>query len=392
MIHFYLLALANFFFFLANSFFHLFPIYMGQIGASTTYIGLIMGLTSGMSVILTWTFRNRIDFVNKRKFLFYSSVCCMLVYLGYYLRADLYSIPFWRLLQGVFYSISFTFGAAYAVDLIPPSRRAGLIGLFGISGALTNAVGPFMAERLLMHYPFAILFLAAAFSMLIAAGCLFAIRSVPPARDKNTTQPAHLKEYRKIIPLPLLLGMIFATFFSFISHYARESGLNEVAWFYLGYTFILMIVRVLFNGRFSTWKYQITIPTTFYIGIVGLVLASGLSAYPVVPMLVAIGMMLGIAHGILYPTLTVVFLEATPHRSGKATLIFILCFNLGGMLASFINGFIADLTGYQYMYLIAAAVVFLLFMGLYDSVEVRRLSGQRIAPAKLEQIDLDVKS
>lgn len=388
MANFYLLALANFFFFLANSFFHLFPIYMGEIGASTTYIGLVMGLTSAMAVVLTWAFRNKIDFINKQKFLFYAGLGGLLVYLGYYVRADLYTIPALRLLQGVFYSVGFTFGAALAVDLIPKHRRAGLIGLFGISGALTNAVGPFVAERLLVRFEFDVLFLAAALSMVVSVGCLYFIRCAAHKPTMEESLPAVFSEYRKIVALPLLLGMIFQTFFSFISHYSRSLEIEPVSFFYLGYTLILMMVRVSLNKKLNTWRSSTTIPVTLMAGIIALLLASGLTAYPIAYILMLVGALLGITHGILYPTLTVLFLEATPRRPGKATLMFILCFNLGGMVASFVNGYVADLVGYRWMYLISAGVAGLFFVIFYNAREVRRLSAKPVPEKSIEELPL----
>lgn len=388
MVNFYLLALANFFFFLANSFFHLFPIYMGEIGASTTYIGLVMGLTSAMAVVLTWAFRNKVDFINKQKFLFYAGLGGLLVYLGYYVRADLYTIPVLRLLQGIFYSIGFTFGAALAVDLIPKSRRAGLIGLFGISGAITNAAGPFIAELLLFRFEFEVLFLAAAMSMVISVGCLYFIKCAAQKSGVDKSLPARFSEYSKIIALPLLLGMIFQTFFSFISHYSRSLEIEPVSFFYLGYTLVLMMVRVSLNKKLNTWRSSTTIPVTLMAGIIALLLSSMLTAFPIVYLLMLVGALLGITHGILYPTLTVLFLEATPQRSGKATLMFILCFNLGGMAASFVNGYVADLVGYRWMYLISAGAAVVFFLIFYNAREVRRLSTKPLPEQAVEELPL----
>jgi len=71
---FILLAIANFLFFLGNSIFLLLNIYVAQIGGSKIYIGIIMGLPNAVLVLMMWIYRNKIDYLNKRKYLILASI------------------------------------------------------------------------------------------------------------------------------------------------------------------------------------------------------------------------------------------------------------------------------------------------------------------------------
>lgn len=380
MLNFYLLAFSNFFFFLGNSFFHLFPIYMDHLGATSTYIGIIMGMTGGISVFLTWTFRNKIDFMNKRRFILLAGLFSVLVYLAYFICADLYSIPVIRFFQGFVYSVGFTFGAAFVVELIPAHKRTGLIGLFGISGAITNALGPLIAEKLIAAFSFPAVFLAAMATSFFWILCVFLVKhrqEIPSVQKKE--QSAHISEYKKIIPITLLFGAVFSTLFSFISHYAKELKLDTVTYFYMGYTAVLIIVRIFFNEKLNVWRKEKVIFFSFLSGIAAIFSAFILDYVHISILLALTGMLHGISHGFLYPAFNVIFVEVTPHRSGKATLVFILCFNLGGMLSSFFYGFIADIIGYSWMYLFATVLTSILFVFFYDKNEIQRIGRVHLA-------------
>ncbi|HCL57812.1 MAG TPA: hypothetical protein DHW82_12505 [Spirochaetia bacterium] len=355
--NFIFLAFSNFFFFAGNSFFHLLPLYLGKIGGSKTYIGVVMGLTTGLMVLLSWSLRNKIDFLDKKKFVIYSALLATLIYVGYFFTANLYTVFFWRMLQGVIYTIGFTFSAAILVEIIPKEKLVGLVAVFGISGALTNAFGPFVGEKIIKYASFKYIFLAAAVSSLLWLFFIFQVGYVkikPKKQDSSSEAP--ISVYLKIIPTAILFGMVFSSFFSFISHYAEEYHIVPISAFYLSYTGILILIRLFFFDKMNSWNIHKTIRSSFFLVLLVLTGAYFLPRFSFPLFLGLIGAGYGMAHGFLYPTVSVLFLRQTPERRGKATIVFILLFNLGHSISSVFLGFTADHIGYPYMYLIAAAI------------------------------------
>ena len=57
-----------------------------------------------------------------------------------------------RLVQGIAFSACFNGCATAIVDLLRPEERAQGIGLFGVSGSMAVAIGPFLGERVLLSW------------------------------------------------------------------------------------------------------------------------------------------------------------------------------------------------------------------------------------------------
>ena len=64
-----------------------------------------------------------------------------------------------RLFQGLAFAACFNGCATAVVDLIPRERRAQGIGLFGISGSLAMAIGPYLGEICIINWGFTSYFL-----------------------------------------------------------------------------------------------------------------------------------------------------------------------------------------------------------------------------------------
>jgi MFS family permease len=116
---------------------------------------------------------------------------------------------------------------------------------------------------------------------------------------------------------------------------------------------MLIAIRFLLNKHLNQWNKKKVIFSALIICCLALLSAGLLEHFPSMIILIAIGLLYGLAHGLLYPTMNVLYVEQTPSQTGKATLIFILLYSLGGTFSSFVYGFIADHFGYANMYFIA---------------------------------------
>ncbi len=351
--NFFLLAVANFCFFTGIASFHLLPVYLAKLNATKTYIGVAMGIMNIFQMLMIIFLLNKIDFINKRKLLIYTAIFTTFLYLMFFFFANLYTIPVLRAFQGIAHGIGFPVGISLALDIIPQDKRVGLLGLFGISGAVSNVAGPPAMEWLMnafeAHYAF--LFPVGISVIWLIFLLLLKIDGKP---EKKVTHSAPFKMYFKIIPLAVFFGSIFGTFFSFISDYSKELGLTPYSIFFHLYAVALVLVRFTFVKKLNLWKRHGVVIFGYSIGVIALLAGFFVNYASHILFVALIGFLYGTAHGFLYPSLNVLFVETTPNRKGKATLTFIIFLSFGMGASSLINGLVADLTGYSYMYLIFA--------------------------------------
>jgi MFS family permease len=79
--------------------------------------------------------------------------------------------------------------------------------------------------------------------------------------------------------------------------------------------------------------------------------------------LVLISFLFSISYGMLYPTLSALVIDkADPDERGKAMGAFNACFSIGTNFLAFVFGVVARDLGFDRMYLIAAAFVFIGFL------------------------------
>jgi MFS family permease len=181
---------------------------------------------------------------------------------------------------------------------------------------------------------------------------------VPP-KEASYVPPKGVKvrEYSKIIPLAILAGAIYGTLFNFISHYAAIVKLTYISIFAQTHITVMLIMRLSFHDKLDTWRRDKVIITSYIFAFFCLFFAFLLKYIPFIPMLMLIGGFYGVVQGLLFPSLNALFIETTPFRSGKATIIFVVSRNIGIAVFAFICGFLAQKLGYHMMYLIISGVV-----------------------------------
>jgi MFS family permease len=204
----------------------------------------------------------------------------------------------------------------------------------------------------------------AALSSLLWFAVLFLVKCTKHSHPENEL-PAEIKEYYKALPSAVMLGFIFSSFFNFISDYLKGMNILPVSIFFQAYTASLILIRIFIIKKMDRWNKKAVITTGFFIGFAGLLTAFGIFYMQNIYMAAIAGMFYGIAHSLLYPTVNSSFIELTPHRKGKANIMFVISFYGGVFLASFIDGIIADFTGYSNMYAIISGVILTFALYLY---------------------------
>ncbi len=351
--------------------FFLFPLFITEHGGSSHDIGIIMGTFALASALCRPWIAEMIDRIGRKHS--YTIGCIIMATMPllhlllkgalseYYLILLLF-----RIIHGIGLAICFTSIFTFIVDLIPVNRLNEGIGIFGTSGLVGMALGPMVAEPILLKYGFNAFFLTAA--GLAGAALLLQL----PIRDKHhlqktTDQPAPsffelLKTRKQLVcgGLSLLFGFGLAATGNFIAPFVQERGLSNISIYYLAYSFAAVIVRFLAGKMADRVGENQIIPWGFVL------VTGGLLLVPLVHgnvSLLAVGFLYGIGHGLLFPALNAMAIRGEPYAvRGKVTGIFTGGINTGVFCGAFILGIVGENAGSTALFLCAGLTV---LSGLY---------------------------
>ena len=346
--------------------FFLFPLFITQHGGSNQDIGMIMGAFALASAFCRPWVAEMIDRIGcKRSYTIGAIIMTLLPLLHLFLRGDLtaYYLPLLllRIVHGVGLAICFTAIFTFIIDLIPTNRLNEGIGIFGTSGLTGLAVGPLVAEPILIRFGFPAFFLTAS----ALAGTAFLLHL--PVSEKREQHPsglpatpsffALLKTRKQLVSggMALLFGVGLAATGNFIAPFAHEKGLDYISLYYLAYSCAAVGIRFI-SGRFAdrVGENQI-IP--WGLGIA----ASALLLVPLIHgkvLLLTTGFVFGVGHGLLFPSLNAMAIRDEPYAvRGKVTGIFTGGIDTGSFLGALILGVIGQYAGFTVLFICASLVM-----------------------------------
>jgi MFS family permease len=349
---FYYLALANFLFFLGNSLYILFPVYLKNLGASESYIGIMNNIDKVFIIIGSVSIASIMQGRDRIRMLRLGYLILLVAYASYLLISSLtWFILAIRILHGIGFSVAMILGTTIVFDIVPMEDAAEAIGLYGITGALSNALSPFVGEMLLARgYSHQLIF----FLSVVLVGLSMCITFLLPRGDLHdpdscelsTRGSLHLLADRRFF-LMTVVGIIFGGGFgviiTYLPNFIRTTTPFKFSIFFMTYIAILVIIRFTFMRIVNRFNRIILIMLACA---VGALMNLCLNVLYSVAVLIAVSIMYGITHGILYPVLnaTMVGLVA-PCDRGKANALFTATFNGGMMLFALSLGFLIDHTG-----------------------------------------------
>ncbi|MCD4784270.1 MAG: MFS transporter [Candidatus Eremiobacteraeota bacterium] len=358
-----LVGVANFFIMTGSQMINiLYPLKLQDMGKDDTQIGYIMGIFAVAGFISRFVAGHRIDKMGRLFFIRLGAsllVLCAFLY-SMPITNDFY-IMFIRIIHGFAWGIYFVAIFTWIADYAPEGRMAEAIGIFGISGLLTIASGPYLGELVLRHTSnnFVILFMSA--SVVVLTGIILYDR----VKDINAGEAVKLdggmKEVlknRKIYPalfISILFGLGISLIYTFMAPFAREVKIGTVAPFFTAYTVGAIIFR-LFSGKISDMKGRASmiIPALLLISIT----QSYLFRMDSVTSSIIMGFLLGNAHGMSYPALNAFIFDIVgKERRGAGMGLFTASVDIGYFIGCFLFGYIADCGGFGYMYSVSSIVI-----------------------------------
>lgn len=331
------------------------PLYIGDTGANSGLIGIVMGcfaigLLSSRSVLASLADRK-----GRKVVLFIGMAAVAIAPIGYLWTA---SIP-WLMGIRAFHGLSIAaFSLAYSalvVDLSPPHQRGELIGYMSLVNPLGMALGPAMGGFLHESMGYNPAFLASALVGGIGLVCLVFVEAgyVPVASLPADSTSANqfwmlLLTPRVRIPAVVLflIGLAFGALSTFSPLFIRENQVSlSVGLFYTAAAIASFLIRLVV-GRASDHLGRgpfISLSLVLYALAMGILWQSRSA---IAFLLAAI--LEGAGAGILIPMMAALMADRSyPHERGRMFSLCMVGFDLGIALAGPVMGAIAIQTGYR---------------------------------------------
>jgi MFS family permease len=358
-------AIAYFFVFLSASVFYLFPLFLNQFHPSKSLVGLIMGVHSVTAIMVRPLFGRLLDKRGGRRVAILGLLLMIAGMPGFYLidSAGMLAILL-RALNGIGWGVSTTALLAICSDLSPVDRMAHSLGIIGIAGIISSAIGPMLAEEVLRRHSFHAVFSVSLIALAASLIFVFAIKAVPLSQaPPKVEQTGHVAAYPMLILLviaamPVVHGAVRGTVLNFIALFGADLGFNRVGPFFLAFSTAAVLTRLGIGDISDRYgRKRVIIPSALLISI-NLLWIAGIHSYWA---FVLSGFLAGLGQGLIFPALSTYVIDFLGRENkGLALGLYLSLFDVGMGLGSPLFGWISDAAGYRTMYVVAGCLSIML--------------------------------
>ena len=343
-----------------NLYLHL-PGFLHDLGAGEVQIGMIVAATSVASIAARPPLGRAIDRFGRHRPILLAGVAnvgiCLL-----YLTLD--SLGPWtyavRILHGLSEAVLFAGLFTVAADWVPASRRTEGLALYSASSMLPISLGGLLGDAILARASYDALFVASSCFAALSFLMTIPLEEFPRVHreDDPPSGISHVLVQRDLVPLWFLgtvFGLVLTGIFVFVKRFVMETEVATVGTFFSAYTGAAITVR-LAGGRLPdrVGPKRVLLPAlaTLVAGFV--CLAAAETAREVL----AAGVLCGLGHGFVYPTLSsLVVARASESGRGAAISIHTSLPDVGGLLGAPLLGWLIEVRGFSVMFAAAGAML-----------------------------------
>ncbi|WP_236006260.1 MFS transporter [Paradesulfitobacterium ferrireducens] len=363
---FILITLANFFIFLGfQMLLPVLPVYATKLGGTDASAGLVVGVFT-LSAVLMRPIAGRLLDQHGRKGVYLSGlVLFLLSVIAYHWVPTVLILLVLRFIHGFGWGAASTASGTIASDIIPKARLGEGMGFFGLTNSLSMALAPALGLSIMKWSGFDTVFIISTTAVIMTILLAFPIKYHTPDRGASP-QKSNMFEKAALLPgvVILFVTMTYGSVVAFIALYADSRGVQNIGLFFTVYAIALMVSRPAF-GRLADRKGYSAAIIPGMLGVLATMLilyfSASLSAF------LAAAVIYGLGFGAVQPSLQAMAVRTVPpFRRGSANATFMVGFDLGIGLGSMIWGAVAELTGYQAIYLwamVPAGIAILLYVG-----------------------------
>lgn len=356
---FFVVSVANFLSFLNLSFFLLLPLWVTAKGGGAELAGRVSAM-QGIAGLCALPFIGvLLDRFGRRRFMItgigVGALCSVA-----FLFIDEVGPLLWamRALQGVAFTSAFTGAQTLAVLFAPLDRRAEAIGWFGISTILTHAISPVIGEEIILRFGFQTMFGLGAVLGVAAFVIACQVPRPPELPFRRRSVEIDPREARRAVGTAtmamLCCGVGFGATQTFMPLMMAHFDIGRVGPFFTAWSLAAVGARVGF-GRISDslGRRTVIVPAMLVITLA----VGGLSMARTLPLVVALGALFGLGHGLLYPTMNAWVADwSNPRNIGRTQSLFSGSYSLGVSLCAFFFGTLVESYGYATMFTVASSI------------------------------------
>ncbi|MGF1467866.1 MAG: MFS transporter [Sandaracinaceae bacterium] len=343
-----------------HSYLHI-PGFLSGLGAREDTIGFVFSAMAGAAIAIRPVAGRLMDGVGRRVAIVGGGVLHV-VACALFLTVS--SIGPWlflvRVVQGFASGAIFSGLFTYAADIVPASRRAEGMGIFGVSGLLPVSLGGLLGDAVLAAAGWRTFFIVTAGLALLGLLVSLALREPPRLRASAGDGRGFLRALTQPDLVPIwFVGSSFAcgltAVFAFMRTFVESpDGVGTVGFFFTWYSLSAIAVRI----GLGWVPDRMGLKRVFFpsMGLVGLSLLTVAAAHDHLVLALA-AVIAGIGHGYAFPILSALTVNrAEPAHRGSAVGLFTAIFDAGVLVGGPLLGTVARTTDLRTMYVVAALI------------------------------------
>lgn len=335
------------------------PVYVVEIGVPETLAGTMLTAFAVGALLFRPVSGVLVDRIGRKKMVMIGAVVVFGSFLCYLLTSTFYAMMVIRVVQGIGFCLTSTGLGTIASDVIPRDKITEGIGYYALAGAVSMTVGPAIGFFLKDNLGMTAIFFT---GLGLCAVCLLSAYNITYREnlikvEKGTKLKIKLFEKNSLLPAAMIFSVTVSqtALTTYLALYAKSIGIASVGSFFLLNSFGTISARA-FAGRITNRVGE----QKFLIAAVSLtaccMFAVGLMRSYV--MLCLIAVIYGFGYGVIYPVTNAMSIKnAVPENRGAANATYSASFDFGTIMGGMVWGFVAVVTGYSVMYMIAAALM-----------------------------------
>lgn len=267
---------ASFFFMFSTMFVNpLINGYAKELGASSAFAGIVVGIMSLAAMFLRPVAGNLTDKFSKYRLSFIGGVLIFIGVMGYVLTPSSGWLLLFRLINGTGYVLCTVCMTTWLAFLVPRQHVGEAMGFYGLMNALAMALAPAVSINIYQKIGYRTSLLASAVSalLMIVAIQFVGDHALPKKRVRTQKKSFKIIQFN-VLPVAILTTLFAIPYFvtqADIVTYVEQKHLTvAVGSYFLIYAIVLLIIRVGLKRyfdtvRFGVWFWLSLVSTAAYI-------------------------------------------------------------------------------------------------------------------------------
>ncbi|MGP3304259.1 MFS transporter [Lactobacillus crispatus] len=372
-----LVMAASFFFMFSTMFVNpLINGYAKELGASSAFAGIIVGIMSLAAMFLRPVAGNLTDKFSKYRLSFVGGALIFVGVMGYVLTPSSGWLLLFRLINGTGYVLCTVCMTTWLAFLVPRQHVGEAMGFYGLMNALAMALAPAVSINIYQKIGYRTSLLASAVSalLMIVAIQFVGDHALPKKRVRTQKKSFKIIQFN-VLPVAILTTLFAIPYFvtqADIVTYVEQKHLTvAVGSYFLIYAVVLLIIRVGLKRyfdtvRFGVWFWLSLVSTAAYIILLAIMNNDWQMALAAA--LMASG------YGIIYSVLQSTALLLAPiEEQGLASATFYLGLDIAMAFGPMISGVIDSALPIEWFYPVELVLVPLILVVYF--IWRKRLNG-----------------